>query len=69
MSPSKAKVGDTVRITVQGFQLGPSAVSFQNSSSLKSGQMGAFLFYHKFLDRVPSFQAAIGLNSFCLSVL
>ncbi|XP_028265310.1 immunoglobulin superfamily member 21b [Parambassis ranga] len=25
MSPSKAKVGDTVRITVQGFQLGPSA--------------------------------------------
>lgn len=28
MSPSKATVGDTVRITVQGFQLGPSAVSF-----------------------------------------
>ncbi|KAM7405480.1 hypothetical protein PAMP_012739 [Pampus punctatissimus] len=26
MSPSKAKVGDTVRITVQGFKLGPSAV-------------------------------------------
>ncbi|XP_029291834.1 immunoglobulin superfamily member 21-like [Cottoperca gobio] len=26
MSPSKAKVGDTVRIAVQGFQLGPSAV-------------------------------------------
>ncbi|XP_068605555.1 immunoglobulin superfamily member 21b [Brachionichthys hirsutus] len=25
MSPSQAKVGDTVRITVQGFQLGPSA--------------------------------------------
>ncbi|XP_049437658.1 immunoglobulin superfamily member 21-like [Epinephelus fuscoguttatus] len=25
MSPDKAKVGDTVRITVQGFQLGPSA--------------------------------------------
>ncbi|XP_018557081.1 immunoglobulin superfamily member 21 isoform X2 [Lates calcarifer] len=25
MSPSKARVGDTVRITVQGFQLGPSA--------------------------------------------
>uniref|UniRef100_A0A8C3AIH9 Immunoglobin superfamily, member 21b n=1 Tax=Cyclopterus lumpus TaxID=8103 RepID=A0A8C3AIH9_CYCLU len=25
MSPSKAKVGDTVRITVQGFQLGPPA--------------------------------------------
>ncbi|XP_051282020.1 immunoglobulin superfamily member 21-like isoform X2 [Dicentrarchus labrax] len=25
MNPSKAKVGDTVRITVQGFQLGPSA--------------------------------------------
>ncbi|XP_031156952.1 immunoglobulin superfamily member 21-like isoform X2 [Sander lucioperca] len=25
MSPSKATVGDTVRITVQGFQLGPSA--------------------------------------------
>ncbi|XP_053173143.1 immunoglobulin superfamily member 21b [Scomber japonicus] len=25
MSPSKAKVGDTVRITVQGFKLGPSA--------------------------------------------
>ncbi|XP_040009710.1 immunoglobulin superfamily member 21-like [Xiphias gladius] len=25
MSPTKAKVGDTVRITVQGFQLGPSA--------------------------------------------
>ncbi|XP_022597525.1 immunoglobulin superfamily member 21-like [Seriola dumerili] len=25
MSPGKAKVGDTVRITVQGFQLGPSA--------------------------------------------
>ncbi|XP_041860120.1 immunoglobulin superfamily member 21-like [Melanotaenia boesemani] len=25
MTPSKAKVGDTVRITVQGFQLGPSA--------------------------------------------
>ncbi|KAI3356823.1 hypothetical protein L3Q82_003334 [Scortum barcoo] len=25
MSPSRAKVGDTVRITVQGFQLGPSA--------------------------------------------
>ncbi|XP_072223337.1 immunoglobulin superfamily member 21-like [Leuresthes tenuis] len=25
MTPTKAKVGDTVRITVQGFQLGPSA--------------------------------------------
>uniref|UniRef100_A0A7N8XAN1 Ig-like domain-containing protein n=1 Tax=Mastacembelus armatus TaxID=205130 RepID=A0A7N8XAN1_9TELE len=28
MSPSKAKVGDTVRITVQGFQLGPSTEVF-----------------------------------------
>lgn len=27
MSPSKAKVGDTVQIIVQDFQLGPSAVS------------------------------------------
>lgn len=33
MSPSKAKVGDTVRITVQGFQLGPSAVSIQHRDS------------------------------------
>uniref|UniRef100_A0A3Q1FQI1 Immunoglobin superfamily, member 21b n=1 Tax=Acanthochromis polyacanthus TaxID=80966 RepID=A0A3Q1FQI1_9TELE len=29
MSPSKAKVGDTVRIIVHGFQLGPSAVSLK----------------------------------------
>lgn len=35
ISPSKAKVGDTVRITVQGFQLRPSAVSFQHSGPLK----------------------------------
>ena len=27
MSPSRAKVGDTVRITVQGFQVGASGVS------------------------------------------
>lgn len=35
ISPSKTKVGDTVRITVQGFQLGPSVVSFQHSGPLK----------------------------------
>ncbi|KAA8590745.1 hypothetical protein FQN60_001688 [Etheostoma spectabile] len=33
MSPSKATEGDTVRITVQGFQLGTSAVSFKQSGS------------------------------------
>ncbi|XP_026223961.1 immunoglobulin superfamily member 21-like isoform X2 [Anabas testudineus] len=37
-SPNKAKVGDTVRITVQGFQLGPSAVSFKHSGALNRDQ-------------------------------
>nr|XP_046253573.1 immunoglobulin superfamily member 21-like [Scatophagus argus] len=36
MDPNKAKVGDTVRITAQGFQLGPSAVSFQYRAYLNT---------------------------------
>ncbi|XP_010788261.1 immunoglobulin superfamily member 21-like, partial [Notothenia coriiceps] len=34
MSPSKARVGDTVRITVQGFRLGPPAVSFLHGGAI-----------------------------------
>ena len=36
MSPTRAKVGDTVRITVQGFQVGSPGVSAWGVKKMKS---------------------------------
>ncbi|XP_017292223.1 immunoglobulin superfamily member 21 [Kryptolebias marmoratus] len=43
MKPSKAKVGDTVRITVQGFQLGPSAMEIFPEPMFTWTKVGGFL--------------------------
>lgn len=42
MTPTRAKVGDTVRIIVQGFQVGPLGVS-ERGTRLKMGENWDYL--------------------------
>ncbi|XP_019132521.1 immunoglobulin superfamily member 21-like isoform X1 [Larimichthys crocea] len=66
MTPSKARVGDTVRITVQGFQLETSAVSFQHRGPLNTERSVKCKQYYQWVRDIP---LSVLVFSFFLSQL